>query len=153
MSCHADDLGGAECVEAVHEGDADVDFDGLAVRVSRHNAFAEGLQTAHSCLDPAAGVVSGPSFSQRPSVAPSCAQAVLVVRHAAHARPCPYRPSSAAPAYEALRCSWTSSLCDSALMMACSYGASNAMDPQTSEFCNNAVQCHNRERIVNKTPH
>ena len=97
MSCHADDLGNTECIEAVHEGDADVDLGGLAVRVSRHDAFAEGFHTAHSCLDPAAGVVSGPSFSQRPSVAPSCAQAVLVVRHTAHARPCPYRPSSAAP--------------------------------------------------------
>ena len=29
-SCHADELGGAEGVEAVHEGDADVDFGGLA---------------------------------------------------------------------------------------------------------------------------
>lgn len=97
MSCHADDLGNTKCVETDHEGDVDVEFGGLAVRVSRHNEFAKGLQTAHPCLDPAAGVVSGPSFSQRPSVAPSCAQAVLVVRHAAHARPCPYRPRSAAP--------------------------------------------------------
>ncbi len=31
MSCHANDLGGAECVEAVHEWDAYVDFGGLAV--------------------------------------------------------------------------------------------------------------------------
>lgn len=34
MSAHALDLGGAEGVEAVHEGDADVDFGGLAVGVS-----------------------------------------------------------------------------------------------------------------------
>ena len=33
-SCHALDLGGAECVEAVHECDADVDFGRLSVRVS-----------------------------------------------------------------------------------------------------------------------
>ena len=30
---HALDLGLAECIEAVHEGDADVDFGGLAVGV------------------------------------------------------------------------------------------------------------------------
>jgi hypothetical protein len=34
MSCRADDLSGAEGVEAVHEGDADVDFGGLAVGAS-----------------------------------------------------------------------------------------------------------------------
>jgi hypothetical protein len=33
-SCHADDLGGAECFEAVDEGDADLDFGGLAVWLS-----------------------------------------------------------------------------------------------------------------------
>ncbi|WP_147277989.1 hypothetical protein [Paracoccus pantotrophus] len=33
-SCHAFDLGGSEGIEAVHEGDADMDFGGLAVRVS-----------------------------------------------------------------------------------------------------------------------
>ena len=33
-SGHALDLGGAEGVEAVHEGNADVDFGGLAVRVT-----------------------------------------------------------------------------------------------------------------------
>ncbi len=31
---HALDVGLAECIEAVHEGDADVDFGGLAVGVS-----------------------------------------------------------------------------------------------------------------------
>ena len=40
-SVHANDLGGAEGVEAVHEGDADMDFGGLAVGVSGGDAFAE----------------------------------------------------------------------------------------------------------------
>ena len=54
MSGHADDLGCAECVEAVDEGDADLDFGGLAVRVS--------------CRDSAAGVVSAPAFPERPAI-------------------------------------------------------------------------------------
>lgn len=33
ISCDADDLSGAECVEAVDEGDTDVDFGGLAIGV------------------------------------------------------------------------------------------------------------------------
>lgn len=36
----ANDLGGAECVDAVHEGDTDVDFCGLAVGVAGDDAFA-----------------------------------------------------------------------------------------------------------------
>ena len=45
--CQANDLGGAEGGaeggEAVHEGDADVDFGGLTVGVSRGDALAKGL--------------------------------------------------------------------------------------------------------------
>ena len=40
----ADDLGGAKCVEAVHEGDADVNLGGLTVRIPRHDAFAKSLE-------------------------------------------------------------------------------------------------------------
>ncbi len=40
---HVDDIGCAEGVEAVHEFDADGYSGGLAVRVSRHDALAEGL--------------------------------------------------------------------------------------------------------------
>jgi len=69
-SCHADDLGGAEGREAVHEGDADVDFGSLAVGVSCGDALAEGLEAAHLCLDPAAGVVSGPVLPERSAVVP-----------------------------------------------------------------------------------
>lgn len=64
-SGHANDLGCAECVEAVHEGDADVDFGGLAVGVSCGDAFAECLEAAHFGLDAAAGVVAGPAFPER----------------------------------------------------------------------------------------
>ncbi|KPP97538.1 MAG: hypothetical protein HLUCCA12_18220 [Rhodobacteraceae bacterium HLUCCA12] len=77
MSCHTDDLGGAEGVEAVHEGNADVDFCGLSVGVSCHDALAEGFQAAHLRLDPAAGVVSGPAFPEGPAVVPRGAQGVV----------------------------------------------------------------------------
>lgn len=43
-SGHADDLGGAESIEAVDECDADVDFGGLAVGLSRGDALAKGLE-------------------------------------------------------------------------------------------------------------
>jgi len=43
-SVHANDLGGAEGVEAVHEGDTDLDFGGLSVRVSCGDAFPECLE-------------------------------------------------------------------------------------------------------------
>lgn len=35
--------------------DANVDFGGLAVGVSCHDALIEGFQAAHPCLDPAGG--------------------------------------------------------------------------------------------------
>ena len=63
-SCHANDLGGAEGVEAVDEGDADLDFGGLTVRVSCRDAFAKGLQAPHFCLDPASDVISGPPLPE-----------------------------------------------------------------------------------------
>ena len=43
-SGHAQDLGGAERIEAVQECNADVDFGGLAVGVSCDDALAEGLE-------------------------------------------------------------------------------------------------------------
>ena len=69
MSGHANDLGGAEGREAVHECDADVDFGGLAVRVPCGDALAECLETSHFRLDPASCVVSGPVLPERPAVA------------------------------------------------------------------------------------
>lgn len=73
----ADDLGFAECVEAVDEGDADVDFGGLAVRVSCGEALAECLQAAHLCLDPAPGVVSCPALPEGPTVVSGGAQGFI----------------------------------------------------------------------------
>ena len=58
-SGHAADLGGDERIEAVDEGDADLDFGSLAVWVSRGDAFAEGLEAPHLGLDPAWDVISG----------------------------------------------------------------------------------------------
>ena len=43
----ANDLGSTERVESVHECDADVDFDGLAVGIAGSDAFAEGLEAGH----------------------------------------------------------------------------------------------------------
>ena len=73
-SGRADDLGGAEGIEAVDECDADVDFGGLAVGVSRGDALAEGLEAAHLGLGAAAGVVSCPAFPERPAVVTCGAQ-------------------------------------------------------------------------------
>ena len=42
-SGHADDLSGAEGVEPVYEGNADLDFGGLAVGISGSDAFTEGF--------------------------------------------------------------------------------------------------------------
>jgi hypothetical protein len=85
--CHADDLGGAKGVEAVHECDADLDFGGLAVGVSCGDAFAKDLQSAHPLpgsrlrannerfrLDPASYMVSGPALPERPAIVPGGAQ-------------------------------------------------------------------------------
>lgn len=70
-SGHAIDLGCAECVEAVHEGDADMDLARLPVWVSRGDALAEGLQAAHFCLVPASNVKARPLLPVRPVEAPT----------------------------------------------------------------------------------
>lgn len=89
MSGDADDLGGTECVEAVDEGDADLDLGGLSVWVPRGDALAKGLETAHLRLDPTSGVVSGPPLPECPTVVPrgaegfvsgDCGGAVLLPR-------------------------------------------------------------------------
>ena len=67
-SGRADDLGGAEGIEAVDECDAKVDFGGLAVWVSRGDALAERLEASHLRFGAAAGVVSRPPFPERPAV-------------------------------------------------------------------------------------
>jgi hypothetical protein len=83
-SCHANDFGGAECVEAIDEGNPDLDFGGLAVGVSCSDALTEGLEAAHPLpshglpanhervrLDPATGVVSGPARPECPAIVAS----------------------------------------------------------------------------------
>ncbi len=67
------DLGGAERVEAVHEGDADLDFGDLTIRISWHDPLAKALQAVHLLpgsgllanhervrLDPTSDMVAGP---------------------------------------------------------------------------------------------
>lgn len=76
-SCHPNDLGGAEGVEAVHECDADVDFGGLAVGVAGSDASAEGLDAAHLHFDAAAGVVSCPSLPEGSAIVPGGAQSFV----------------------------------------------------------------------------
>ena len=67
-SCHANDLGRSKGREAVHQCDADVDFGGLAFRVSCCDAFTEGLQAPHLDLDPASDMVSCTSLPERPAI-------------------------------------------------------------------------------------
>ena len=73
-SGHADDLGGAECVEAIYKGDPDVDFGSLAIGIPRIDALTEGLQASHLGLHAAAGVVSGPPLPECPTVVTRGAQ-------------------------------------------------------------------------------
>lgn len=54
-----------------------MDFGGLSVGVSCHDTLAEGFQAAHLRLDPAAGVISGPAFPERPPVVSRRAQGVV----------------------------------------------------------------------------
>jgi hypothetical protein len=46
MSGHAGDLGGAEGVEAVHQGDTDVDFGGLAVSTGTEVSANVGIENS-----------------------------------------------------------------------------------------------------------
>jgi hypothetical protein len=54
-----------------------VDLGGLAVGVSCGDAVSEGLEPAHLRLRPAAGVVSCPSFPERPAVVTRGAQGLV----------------------------------------------------------------------------
>ena len=70
----ADDLGGAERVEAIDKSDPDVDFGGLAIGIPRGDALTEGLQASHLGFHAAAGVVSGPPLPEYPTVVTRGAQ-------------------------------------------------------------------------------
>ena len=77
-SSHPDGFGGTECVEAVDEGDADLDFSGLAVWVSCRYALAKGFEAPHLRFDPAPGVVSFPTLPERPAEVPCGAQVLFL---------------------------------------------------------------------------
>lgn len=76
-SGQTNDLGSAEGREGVHESDAHVEFGRLAVWVFRGDAFSEGLEAAHLCLDLASGMVSSPTLPEGPSVVPSGAHGLV----------------------------------------------------------------------------
>ena len=84
-SRQTDDFGGAEGVEAVHDGDANanVDFGGLTVGLSSGDALSEGLEAAHPRLDAAAGVVPRPAFPEGPALISGRAQGLVAARAAA----------------------------------------------------------------------
>ncbi len=50
--------GNAECGEAVEDGDADLEFGGLAVEVAGHELLAEQLHAVHLRLHAASSVVA-----------------------------------------------------------------------------------------------
>ena len=58
FSAHGNDLGGAEGVVSVHDGDADLDLCGLPIGVARGDALTEGLEAIHPRLDPTSDVVA-----------------------------------------------------------------------------------------------
>lgn len=66
-SGHALDLGSVECIEAVQEGNVDVDFSGLSVLISRGEPLAERLAAAHLRVDPTSDVIAGKMFPVRPA--------------------------------------------------------------------------------------
>lgn len=51
-----------------------MDFGGLSLGVSCHDAFAADFEAAHLRLDPASGVVSVPALPERPTVVASGTQ-------------------------------------------------------------------------------
>ena len=73
-SGYADDLGGAERVEAIDKCDPDVDFGSLPIRIPCGDALTEVVQASHLGLHAAAGVVSDPPLPECPAVVTSGAQ-------------------------------------------------------------------------------
>ena len=65
---------GAEGREAVHRCDLDLDFGGLAVRVSCGDALAKNLQVSLLRLDPTSGVASSPPLPECPTLLPRGAE-------------------------------------------------------------------------------
>lgn len=65
ISTHTDGFGSAERVEAVDDGEANLDFCGLAVGLSGGVALTGGFEAPHLCLDPVSSMVSGPALPER----------------------------------------------------------------------------------------
>lgn len=86
-SCHSNDLGGAEYIEAIDEGDADLDFSGLVIGVSCGDAFTNDFEAAHPLVGSAlrsnvtrgfaSGVLSGPALPECPAVVPDSTQSFV----------------------------------------------------------------------------
>lgn len=72
---HANNLGGAEGVEAVDDGDADLDFCGLAGGVSCGDACSEGFEPSHFIM----GILPAPSLPAGSAEA-SCRPKDIIVR-------------------------------------------------------------------------
>ena len=73
-SANGFDLGPAEGREVVHDGDADLDFSGLAIGISSHDPLTQELYAVHHCLDSTSDVVAGPCLPERSAQAPGCPQ-------------------------------------------------------------------------------
>ncbi len=54
------DLCPAKGREAIHDGDADLNFDGLAVGGSCRDPLAKELQAVHHSFDPTSDMLAGP---------------------------------------------------------------------------------------------
>lgn len=67
-SGHADDVSGAERVEAIYKRGPDVDFGGLSIVNPRGDALTEGFQASALGFRAAAGVASGPTLPECPTV-------------------------------------------------------------------------------------
>ena len=61
------ELGPIEGREAGHDYDADLDFGGLAVGISRHDPHTEELQAVHLGLDPTLDMVARPLLPESPA--------------------------------------------------------------------------------------
>ena len=71
---HPEGLGGAEGIEAVDEGDADLDFCVLAFGVFCGDALTEGFEAPRLGLDPPSRMVSGPALPECFAVMPGGTQ-------------------------------------------------------------------------------
>jgi hypothetical protein len=74
MSDQPNYLGCAEVVEAVAEGDADLDFGGLVVWLLCGDALGAAFEAARPGSDPFSGLVAIPPLQQQQSIVQSAPQ-------------------------------------------------------------------------------